>query len=315
MTNDIAAPLAIDGGEPARLGTWPEPTSVAPATDADPVCALEAEFAAGLGLDASTVIALASGAEARRWALQVAVAGRHEVVLPALGATSWVAAVEAAGLTVVPAEGDADTAAISARGFSTVATPETAAVVVAYPFGHAPVLETVLPVARERACTLIEECSEAVGASYRGAPAGSIGRAAVFALGAPHLLSGGIEVGGDGGALLVLRDETLAARVRAEGVPIAEAVARVALAEWRGSEDALRARRELAWELTFNLRGMRGVASMSHGRWIHHGYDRYVFRLRSMLWKRSLEETLAALQAEGCRSKRRWGPRWRQTPR
>lgn len=301
MTNDTAAPLAIDGGEPARLGAWPEPPSVAPATDTDtdPVRALEAEFAAGLGLDASAVIALASAAEARRWALQVAVAGRCEVVVPALGATSWVAAVEAAGLTYVAAEGDADTAAISARGFSTVGTPETAAVVVAYPFGHAPVLETVLPVARERGCTLIEECSDAVGASYRGAPAGSIGRAAVFALGVPHLLSGGIAAGVDGGALLVLRDETLAVRVRAEGAPIAEAVARIVLAEWRGSEDALRARRELAWELTFNLRGMRGVASMSHGRWIHHGYDRYVFRLRSMLWKRSLEETLAALQAEG----------------
>ncbi|TAJ18532.1 MAG: hypothetical protein EPO65_08800, partial [Dehalococcoidia bacterium] len=69
--------------------------------------------------------------------------------------------------------------------------------------------------------------------------------------------------------------------------------------EWRGREEELRARRELAWELTFNLRGMRGVASMPHGRWIRHAYDRYVFRLRSMLWKRSIEETLAALQAEG----------------
>ena len=299
MANDTAPALAIEGGQPVRLDAWPARPSVVPADDPHPVRTLEAEFAAGLGLPVEAVIALGSAAEARRLALRTAVAGRREVVLPALCASPWVEAARAAGLTVVAAEVDADTAAISARGFSTVATPETAAVVAAYPFGHPPVLETILPVARERSCSLIEECSEAVGASYRGTPAGLIGGAAVFALGAGHLLSGGIEAGTDGGALLVLRDATLAAQARSEAAAMSEDVARVALAEWRGREEALGARRELAWELTFNLRGMRGVASMPHGRWIRHAYDRYVFRLRSMLWKRTFEETLAALRAEG----------------
>ncbi|RJQ09476.1 MAG: hypothetical protein C4558_06230 [Dehalococcoidia bacterium] len=299
MANDTAPALAIEGGSPAHLDAWPAPPAIAPADDPDPVRALEVEVAAGLGLTADAVIALASAAEARRAALRAAIAGRHEVVLPALCATPWVEAARAAGLTVLAAEVDADTAAISARGISAVATPETAAVVAAYPFGHPPVLETIVPVVRERACMLIEECTEAVGASYRGAPAGSIGGAAVFALGAGHLLSGGIEVGSDGGALLVLRDATLAAQVRNNAAAMSRAVARVALAEWRGREDALWARRELAWDLTFNLRGMRGIASMPHGRWIRHAYDRYVFRLRGMLWKRTFEETLAALRAEG----------------
>lgn len=299
MADETVDVMAIDGGQPGRLDAWPASPAVTPASDPDAVAALEAEFAAGLGLDASSVIALGSALVARRLALAVAVEGRREVVLPALGATPWLAAAEAAGLTVVAAETDADTAAISARGFSTVATDTPAAVVIAYPFGHPPALETVLPVARERGCTLIEECSDAVGASYRGASAGSIGRAAVFALGAPHLLSGGIETGTDGGALLVMRDAHVAARVRGEATALTEAVALAALAEWRGHEDSLRARRQLAWELTFNLRGMRGIASMPHGRWIRHGYDRYVFRLRSMLWKRTYDETLEALRAEG----------------
>lgn len=308
MADDTALALAIEGGQPLRLDAWPAPPVPAAADDVDPVHVLEAEFAAGLGLPTDAVIALRSAADARRLALRAAVDGRREVVLPALCATPWVEAAEAAGLRTVPAEVDADTAAISSRGFSTVATPQTAAVVVAYPFGHPPVLETVVPVARERSCMLIEECTEAVGASYRGAPAGSIGGAAVFALGTGHLLSGGIEPGADGGALLVLRDPGLATAARGEAAAMPEAVARVALAEWRGREEALHTRRELAWELTFNLRGMRGVASMPHGRWIRHAYDRYVFRLRSMLWKRDFEETLAALRAEGLPVEAALGP-------
>ncbi|MBM4410026.1 MAG: hypothetical protein FJ037_01630 [Chloroflexi bacterium] len=299
MANDLAPALAIDGGTPARLEAWPAPPVATPAGDPDPVRALEAEVAAGLGLTADAVIALASEGEARRIALRTAIAGRREVVLPALCATPWTETAQAAGLTIVAAEVDADTAAISARGISAVATSETAVVVAAYPFGHPPVLETILPVIRERTCMLIEECTEAVGASYRGEPAGSIGGAAVFALGAGHLLRGGLEPGSDGGALLVLRDPVLAAQARGEATAMSEAVARVTLAEWRGREEALWARRELAWELTFNLRGMRGVASMPHGRWIRHAYDRYVFRLRGMLWKHTFEETLAALRAEG----------------
>lgn len=299
MPNDTAPALAIEGGPPVRPGPWPERPALPPADDATPVQTLEVEFAAGLGLPPEAVVAVGSALEARRIALRTAVPGRTEVVLPALCATPWVEAAHAAGLTVVAAEVDADAAAISARGFSTVSTRHTAAVIIAHPFGHPPVLETLLPVAGERGCAVIEECSDAVGAAYRGTPAGSIGGAAVFALGAPHLLSGGVAEGRDGGALLVLRDAALAARARTEVTPLAEDVARVALAEWRAREDSLRARRELAWELTFNLRGMRGVASMPHGRWIRHGYDRYVVRLRSMLWKRPFEETLAALRAEG----------------
>ncbi len=299
MANETAPALAIKGGPRAHPESWANRPAVAAASDGSPIDVLEAEFAVGLGLDPSTVIALASAADARRWALQVAVPGRTELVLPALGATEWVSAAQAAGFTVVPAETDSDTAAISARGFSAATSPQSGAVVVTYPFGHAPVLDTVLPVARESGCTLIEECSEAVGASYREAPAGAIGRVAVFAIGTPHLLSGGVQAHLDGGALLVMRDAALASRIRREAPPLDEPVARIALAEWRGREEELRARRELAWELTFNLRGMRGVASMPHGRWIRHAYDRYVFRLRSMLWKRSIEETLTALEAEG----------------
>ncbi|MSQ30293.1 MAG: DegT/DnrJ/EryC1/StrS aminotransferase family protein [Dehalococcoidia bacterium] len=299
MANDTAPTLAIDGGQPLRTEAWPTAPAVVATADPELARILEAEFAAGLGLTPDAVIALASAADARRIALRMAIAGRHELVLPVLCASPWVDAAQAAGLTVVAAEVDSDTAALAARGFSAVATDDTAAVVAVYPFGHPPLLDTLITVARERSCMLIEDCSEALGASYRGTAAGSVGGAAVFALGARHLLTGGVDAGTDGGAILVLRDSALVEQARSEAAAMADSVAAVALAEWRGREDALWARRELAWELTFNLRGMRGVASMPHGRWIRHAYDRYVFRLRGMLWKRTFEETLVALRAEG----------------
>jgi dTDP-4-amino-4,6-dideoxygalactose transaminase len=73
----------------------------------------------------------------------------------------------------------------------------------------------------------------------------------------------------------------------------------MALAQVRGLDEELEHRRHLAWELTFGLRGMKGAAAMAHGRWVHHAYARYVIRLRSVVWKRSIEDTVAALRAEG----------------
>ncbi|MBM3140927.1 MAG: hypothetical protein FJZ92_12155, partial [Chloroflexi bacterium] len=81
--------------------------------------------------------------------------------------------------------------------------------------------------------------------------------------------------------------------------PPDEAAARAALAWLRAEPERLAARRQWAWELTFALRRMRGVATMHHGRWSRHAYDRYVLRLRALLWKRPLEDTVAALAAEG----------------
>jgi dTDP-4-amino-4,6-dideoxygalactose transaminase len=76
-------------------------------------------------------------------------------------------------------------------------------------------------------------------------------------------------------------------------------VGAVALAELRGADEELAARRQLAWELTFDLRGMRALNGMAHSRWVVHGYDCYTIRLRGLLWKRSIGDTVAALNEAG----------------
>ena len=56
------------------------------------------------------------------------------------------------------------------------------------------------------------------------------------------------------------------------------------------------------------------MCSSDLSRWVHHAYDRYVFRLRGLLWKRSLADTLAALHAEGIPAEAACGPSLHRDP-
>lgn len=289
------APLAIDGGSPVRTAPWPAPDAVVPAEDTDPVGAFEVELADRLGLPAAAVIVCTDAAEAYRTALSIldpsARGDRLEVIVPDLLARPAADAAQDLGWTVVPGEVDADTAALSVRGLARGMSDQTGLVVVHHAFGHPAVMAELTRLANDRGVALVEDISGALGASFRGTEAGLMGAAAVL-IGRP----------GDPitrGAAVIVPDPATAGRLRASvGAPDEDDV-RVALAELRGLDEALHHRRQLAWELTFRLRGLRGVTALPHNRWVHHAYSRYVIRLRHLVWKRSQEDTLAALNAEG----------------
>ncbi len=289
------APLAIDGGAPVRTAPWPVPAEVTPSSDPNPVATFEAELAARLGLTAAAVIVCADAPEAYRLALSIidpnARGDRTEVVVPDLLARQAADAAHDLGWTVVPGEVDADTAALSVRGLARAMGDRTALAVVHHTFGHPAVMAELARLANDRGVALVEDISGALGASFRGTEAGRMGAAAVL-VGRP----------GDPitrGAAVIVPDEATAARLRpSAGVPDEDDV-QGALAELRGLDEALHHRRQLAWELTFRLRGLRGVVALPHNRWVHHAYSRYVIRLRHLVWKRSQEDTVAALRAEG----------------
>jgi len=284
--------LALDGGEPTRTAPWPRPIEVVPADDPDPVAAFESALAGRLGLPASAVIMCATPAEAHRTVFSILEPGeRNEIVVPDLLAQDAAEAARSLGWTVVPGEVDADTAALSVRGIARAMGERTALAVVRHPFGHPAVMTEIVRLAGDRNVAVLEDITDALGGAFRGADAGRMSQAAVF-------------LGRDGdpvtrGAAVIVPDAGTAARLRASVSAPSEDDARVALAELRGLDAALEQRRHLAWELTFRLRGMRGVTPLPHGRWIRHAYSRYVVRLRGLVWKRSLEDTIAALRAEG----------------
>lgn len=294
MPDDPPAMLAIEGGTPLRAAPWPAALPVPPADDPAPVEAVEEAIATYLGLPGAAVVAYADPSEAYRAALGVATPSddRDELIVPALLGEPAAGAGRDAGWHVVPAELEADTGAMSARGLARALGERTGAVVVAHAFGHPASMTELHRVVRDHGVPVVEDLSGALGASYRGALAGRMGHAGVLTCADGDPISGGaFAIFPDLGAASTARDQ--------RGAPLAEDDARVALAEVRRLDEELTERRRLAWELTFGLRGMKGVTGMPHGRWVHHAYARYVIRLRSILWKRSLDETVEAIRAEG----------------
>ena len=302
MTTHAAETLAIEGGAPTRSAPFPERPIPEPAADERPIETLEREFAAYLGIDAANVIALAGYEVACTVALKalgIDSSPGGEVVVPALGAGRLTALLRDAGLTLVPAEVEADTANLGTRGLAKALGDRTRLVVGVHSYGHPFTGTDVARVIEPSGLPLLEDASAAVGASYRFRPTGTLGAAALFEFAPPHL----ITAGGHGGAILVVSDTAAATAARAQRDAahdtIDEAAARIALTELRGAGDELGARRQLAWELTFDLRARKGVSGMAHSRWVMHAYDSYVVRVRGLLWKRPLDETIAALIAEG----------------
>ncbi|MEX2229003.1 MAG: DegT/DnrJ/EryC1/StrS family aminotransferase [Dehalococcoidia bacterium] len=290
MTAETAQPLAIDGGQPVRATPWPVDHPPPAAGDPEPAAALAQTLATLLDVTADRIALFARRDPAAAAATRAAAGDRvgGELLIPALGGHAWLPVAEAAGLAPVPVEVDAETGAMAPRALAQamIASPSARAVVAVHPFGHPAALTELQRVAGTATLALVEDATSALGASERGRHAGTVGAAGLFRLGAP----------GDPTApfALVMPDAR-------EGAPdpIDDAVARTALAWLRAEPEALALRRRLAWEFTFGVRGMRGVAGMHHGRHVRLAYGRYVARLRRIVWKRPLEKTLAALRAEG----------------
>lgn len=304
MTSTTDTTLAIDGGAPVRTEAFPERPPVAPADEADAIAALEAEFAMYLGTGAEAV-ACRDGATAYALAIEAIGISEGEAVLPALAASAATAAARTAGLTVVPAEVEAESVDLGTRGLARAAGDQTRVVFASHAFGHPFAAAELQRVLEPRGLPLIEDASAALGGAYRLRPTGLLGTVAIFAFGGSHLLSGG-------GAILVATDAGLVARLRdardQQGAGTEDAAARLALAQLRVADEELEVRRQLAWELTFDLRGMKALGGMPHSRWVVHGYDAYVVRVRALLWKRPIEEAVAALNAEGIPCRAALGP-------
>jgi dTDP-4-amino-4,6-dideoxygalactose transaminase len=298
--------LAIDGGTPVRAAAWPDAPQRAAASDGRPLEAVEAAIATILNLPATAVIAYAAADEAVRAALgrpaeQPEGDGardemRDEIVLPSIstsrGTPQLAQAARAGGWRVVPGEVEPDSATLALRGLTRALGPQTGMAVVAHAFGHPAAMTELMRVAREHGVTLVEDVTGALGATYRHEPVGRLGHRGLMTTSAGDPVTHG--------AYVIAPDPADAASLRAaRHGALADEDARIALADVRALPDEIEQRRQLAWELTFGLHGMRGVAPMAHGRWIQHAYASYVVRLRTAVWRRPIAETVEALRAEG----------------
>jgi len=153
--------------------------------------------------DMPHAVALANATQALELALQALAIGEgDEVVVTPRSFVSSAACVAARGATPVFADVDPVSQNLTADSIARVLTRRTRAVIVAHLAGWPCAMDEIMTLARACGLDVIEDCAQALGATYDGRPAGSFGDAAVFAFGADDIVS----TGGDGGMLL-LRDD------------------------------------------------------------------------------------------------------------
>jgi dTDP-3-amino-2,3,6-trideoxy-4-keto-D-glucose/dTDP-3-amino-3,4,6-trideoxy-alpha-D-glucose/dTDP-2,6-dideoxy-D-kanosamine transaminase len=168
----------------------------------------EAELAGYLG--AAQCVAVASGTDALELALRAVGCQPGSTIITAANAGFYTsAAARAAGLSVVYADVDPATLALSAATVEPALTPETAAVVVTHLYGLLADVEPIAKLCAARGIALVEDCAQAAGARRDGRAAGTFGDAAAFSF----YPTKNLAALGDGGAVVTGRDE-VAARVR-----------------------------------------------------------------------------------------------------
>lgn len=172
------------------------------------VKAFEAEFAAFVGV--AHGVGVASGTDALHLALRACGIGPgDEVVTTAHTAVATVAAIEHAGAQAVLADIDPVTYTLDPASVAGVLGPRVKAIIPVHLYGQPADLEALLSLARDHGLKLIEDCSQAHGATYRGRRVGSFGHAGCFSF-YPTKNLGGY---GDGG-MVVAGDAEVAARLR-----------------------------------------------------------------------------------------------------
>ena len=88
-------------------------------------------------------------------------------------------------------------------------TSRTRAIIPVHLFGQAAPLEAILPLAEKHGLAIVEDCAQAIGATWQGQPVGGVGRIGCFSF----YPTKNLGADGDGG-MIVTGDEALAQKLR-----------------------------------------------------------------------------------------------------
>jgi dTDP-4-amino-4,6-dideoxygalactose transaminase len=169
---------------------------------------LEAAFARFQG--GGHVVGVASGTDAIELALRAAGIGPgDEVITVAHTAVATVCAIERAGARPVLVDLDQNTFTMAPQAAAAAITPRTRAIVPVHLYGHPADLEPLGNLCTRHGLALIEDCSQAHGARYRGRRVGTLGTLAAFSF----YPTKNLGACGDGGAVWTA-DPHLADRLR-----------------------------------------------------------------------------------------------------
>jgi dTDP-4-amino-4,6-dideoxygalactose transaminase len=172
------------------------------------VTALENNVARMCGVEHA--VGCASGSDALLLALMALDIGPgDEVIVPSFTFFATASAVSRLGAKPVFADIDPATFNIAPAAIEAAITPATRAIIPVHLFGQCADMDPILAIARRHKLRVIEDAAQAIGATYQGRPAGSMGDMGCLSF-YPTKNLGGF---GDGG-MLTTRDAELAARLR-----------------------------------------------------------------------------------------------------
>lgn len=203
--------LALAGGRPVRSKPWPawpraDPTtwthlrrvlSSGRWTISGPVVGSESyerRFASAFARfhKIPYCVPTASGSASLTIALEaVGVTHASEVLVPGL---TWVACASAvAGIGAIPVlvDIDGDTLCMSPDAAASAITRKTSAILLVHPYSSVAPLDRFLKLSREANIPLVEDCSQAHGASWGGRRVGTFGRIGVFSMQQTKVLASG----------------------------------------------------------------------------------------------------------------------------
>lgn len=139
----------------------------------------EHEFAAFAGCERA--IALANGTVALECALKaLGVGAGDEVVTTSRTFIASASCAVTVGARPVFADVDRESQNITAQSIQKVLTPRTRAIITVHLAGWPCEMDEILALARARGIHVVEDCAQALGATYRGRPVGSFGDVAAF---------------------------------------------------------------------------------------------------------------------------------------
>ncbi|HLH14443.1 MAG TPA: DegT/DnrJ/EryC1/StrS family aminotransferase [Solirubrobacteraceae bacterium] len=172
------------------------------------VAAFEADYAAWC--ECPHAVGVSSGTEALCLALRaLGIGPGDEVVVPANSFIATAEAVSLVGARPRFADVEEDTQLMSAETLARALTPAVSCVVPVHLFGRAVEMDAIVRLARERGLAVLEDCSQAHGARWRGRRVGTIGDAGTFSF----YPAKNLGAWGDAGAVVTASAE-LAERVR-----------------------------------------------------------------------------------------------------
>lgn len=154
-------------------------------------------------------VGVGSGTDAIQLALlAVGVGSGTEVITVANTCVPTVAGIAATNATPVLVDVDDETLTMDPSRLQSAITDKTRAIVPVHLYGHPCDMNSILAIAKDNGIPVVEDCAQAHGARYRGAPCGSLGTAAAFSF----YPSKNLGAYGDGGAV-VTNDARISATV------------------------------------------------------------------------------------------------------